>query len=178
MAQKTIIQLQETLSLPLNGVIPVDDGIQTYRITVSNFVKSLHRAAFGVWHAIVGSADYCTHATLSAALADSNVLAGSRIIILESDSLSSPVTIAKDNLLIEGAPGVTLTDSGASTGLVINAIGIRIRSLKFSDFSSAIQINDGNNYNFITECRFNNCSVDVEDQNSAANNLIFGNITE
>lgn len=52
MAQKTIPQLNEISSIDENAVIPVDTGIQSYKITAPNLAKSLdHFIAGGVWNA-------------------------------------------------------------------------------------------------------------------------------
>lgn len=132
------------------------------------------------WTAIVGSEGYCTHATLTAALADTtNVPAGSRILVVSNATINtSAISLNVANLYIEFAPGVTYTAGTSATGLTIAAAGIRIKGGRFSGFTTGISISNTFNNNFITECRFASCTSDVVDNNTTPNNVIFGNITE
>jgi hypothetical protein len=130
------------------------------------------------WTAIVGAASYCTHATLALALADSNVPAGSRILLLDNATITSTMTISKANLLIEFAPGVTYTNSAAGTCLTVAAGGTRIMGGRFSGFTTGISISNTFNNNFIKNCRFASCTSDVTDNNTTPNNVISDNISE
>lgn len=132
-----------------------------------------------IYKCVVGAETYCTHPTLAAALADAGTLAGSKILIVDSFSLSTSVTVATANIGIEAMPNVTLSDGGAEDGLIIAASGVRIKGIRFAGFTgNAIQINNTFNNNFISECRFSSCANDVLDSNVTPNNMILGNITE
>lgn len=140
-----------------------------------SLIPSIGRATAG-YQAIVGTPSYCTHTTLAAAIAA--VSAGDRILIVSNLDIATSVTINKANLLIEGMPGVTINEDGAATGFIISAAGVRLKSLRFLDFTTAISITDTFNNNFITECRFNNCTTEINDLNTTPNNVLFMNLTE
>lgn len=133
-----------------------------------------------VYDAIVGTGLGATHATLAAALADTNVPAGSRILCTVSETLNAPVAVNKANLLIDFRPGITYSKGTASTGLEISAAGVRIRGGRFTGFSGgsdkAIEIQAGANYCFVSECRFASNTNDVLDTPNTS--AIFGNVTE
>lgn len=128
--------------------------------------------------AIVGSAAYCTHADLAAALADAAVAAGSKILVTASETLNTTLTMSKINYQIDFLPGVTLTNGTAGTGITVAAGGCRIKGGRFSGFTTAISISATFQYNFITECRFASCTNEVTEVDGTPNNLIFANITE
>jgi hypothetical protein len=132
-----------------------------------------------VYKAVVGSVAGCTHATLSAALADSAVVAGSRILVTSSETVNtSAITISKANLLIEFMPAISFTAGTSTGGLTISAAGVRIKGGRFSGFTNAITISSTYNYCFVTECRFASCTNQVVESDSSPNNVIMGNITE
>lgn len=125
-----------------------------------------------------GSAGGCTHASLAAALADSAILAGSRILVISSETTATINTISKANIAIEFAPGITFTAGAATTCIQISAGGVRIRGARFSGFSRGVQIDNGYNNCFILENRFASCTDPVFDLNSTPNNVIFNNLSE
>lgn len=133
-----------------------------------------------IYQAIVGSGDGATHASLAAALADAGVVAGSRILVTESQALAATINITKANLLIEFQPGVTFSKDTANTGISIQADGVRIRGGRFSGFSTggdkAIEVQAGSDYTFITECRFASCDTEVDD--AADTTTLLANIEE
>jgi hypothetical protein len=134
---------------------------------------------FSAFTAIVGSAAYCTHATLAAAIADTtNVPAGSIILLTANETLNSTVTLGLANLTIVALPGVTLTNGSAGTGIEIGATGCRIRGVRFSGFTTAISISATYQYNFVTECRFASCTSDIVEVDSAPVNVLANNLNE
>lgn len=149
--------------------------------TAANFNAAFadYDAFFLTYKAIVGSAAGCTHSTLAAALADSAVVAGSRILVTLSATVdTSAITISKANLLIDFAPGVTYTAGTSTTCFTISAAGVRIRGARFSGFTTAITVSSTYNYCYITECRFASCTNEVTEADATPNNVIIGNITE
>lgn len=131
-----------------------------------------------LYQAIIGSTSSCTHASISAALADVGVAAGSRLLVIENQTISSTITISKANLIIEALGGVTLTNSSAGTCFTIAAAGTRLKGLRFSGFTTAVSISSTYNFNFITECRFASCTNEVTEVDATPNNVIANNITE
>ncbi len=140
-----------------------------------DLLLSLPRIA-SPYQAIVGTETYCTHETLEAAI--DAVAAGSRILIVSNIDVATAITIDKNNLQIESLPGVDITEDGAATGLIISAAGVRLKGLRLVDFTTAIEITDTYNNNFITECRFNNCTTEIDDLNTTPNNVALMNLTE
>lgn len=128
--------------------------------------------------AIVGSSTGCTHDTLVDALSDVSVTAGSRILLIENQTISTTITISKANLIIESLGGVTLTNDSAVTCFTVAASGTRIKGIRFSGFTTAISISSTFNNNLITECRFDTCTNEVVEADASPNNVILGNITE
>lgn len=149
--------------------------------TAANFNAAFaDKDAFGLtYHAIVGSSSGCTHANLAAALSDVAILAGSKILVTESQTINtSSISISKNNIEIIGLPAVTYTSGTSATGITIAASGVRIKGLRFSGFTTAISISSTYNYNFITECRFASCTNEVVEVDATPNNVILGTITE
>jgi hypothetical protein len=140
-------------------------------------ITPLGLAASG-WTAIVGALDYCTHANLAAALADSAVPAGSRILVVSNQTLAATISVTKANMYIEFAPGVTLTAGVATTGITLGAAGNRIQGARLSGFTNGISITNTFNNNFIMGCRFASCTNEVVDNNTTPNNVVLGNISE
>jgi hypothetical protein len=132
-----------------------------------------------IYDAIVGSETGCNYTTLAAALA----VAQPNWRILVKDSLTmnsgSGFTITVGGILIEFAPNVTYSQGGLTgPAFTIQASGVRIKGGRFSGFTTAFQINNSYNFNFITECRFAACTTQISDLNTAPNNVYSDNITE
>jgi hypothetical protein len=175
--ERDLLPFAQTLQIDTSAFKTVPTkAADTPLITTLAEMDTILGVAFASYQAIVGSETYCTHSTLSSAI--TAVSAGARILIISSLNLSASVTINKNNLSIEGTPGVTLIDDGATTGLIIDADGVRIQSLRFADFTTAIEINDGSQNNFITNNRFSSCTTDIDDQNTTPNNVHMNNIEE
>jgi hypothetical protein len=131
-----------------------------------------------VYAAIVGSTNDCTHSSLELALADPAIVSGDKILVVESATLNTPVTISKSNIAIEFGSGVTYTNGTATTCFIVSASGTRISKARFSGFTTAITISSSYQNNFVTECRFASCTNEVTEDDSAPNNVIAMNLTE
>lgn len=134
--------------------------------------------SFTGFAAICGTEAYCTHADIASALADSAVAAGSRILVVTSETINTTLSMTKANVHLEFLPGVTLTNGSAGTGITVGAAGIRIKGGRFSGFTTAISISATFQYNFVTECRFATCTNEVTEVDAAPVNVINNNITE
>jgi hypothetical protein len=139
------------------------------------------RFAMEGYDAIVGSNAYCSHSTLAEAIADSNVLSGMKIKIEGSETISTPVDITKTNLILDFMGGVTFTKGGAATeALKLNADGIRINGGRFAGFSGGgdrgIRVMSGADYAILIGQRFNNCTVDVQEDSGTA--TVLANVIE
>jgi len=77
-----------------------------------------------------------TYADLNAAMADANLAAGSRLLILNSLALAATQVINKANIEIVCRPGVVLSDSGAGTGIQFSAAECSIEGGKMSGFTT------------------------------------------
>jgi hypothetical protein len=111
---------------------------------------------------LVGAESYCTHASLAAAVADAAVGANQRVIIVDSAALASTVTLSKAGWRISAAPGVTLSNGGAATGLNIAASGIEINRVRFSGFTTGIVAASGASYARVIACNFATTTTAVD----------------
>lgn len=159
-----------------NGIIRYNSTLKVVEAYANGAWTSL--SSYTGYTAVVGSGAFCTHADLATALADSGVAAGSRILVTESQTIDTTISITKANIQIDFLPGVTFTQGAATTGITVGAAGCRIKGGRFSGFTTAISISSSYNYNFITECRFASCTNEVTEVDSAPNNIIANNISE
>jgi hypothetical protein len=123
-----------------------------------------------VYSAFVGSSAIATHATLAAALADPLVLNGSRILILESDSIDTEIQITKNDIIIEFLPGVIYDKGGSFTDdACISVVGDRceIHGGIIEGFiggaETGIIFEAGANEGLIMRTRFNNNTKNIDD---------------
>ncbi len=148
---------------------------------VSQWVNRLGPAAPTV---VVGSAAYCTHATLAAAVADGGVGTNINVLLTESQTIATTVSLTKAGWHISALPGVTLTKSGAVTGLSCEADGIHLVGIRFSGWSSggdrAVYCTAAWTYGRVLFCNFLNCGTEVDDGPAPAGKkpITLGNITE
>ncbi len=133
---------------------------------------------------IVGSADYCTHATLAAAVADAGVGTNIRVLLTESASISSIIHLTKAGWTIQALPGVTYTKSGVATGISVEAANIQIINLRMISWSTsgdkAITGTSAWQYGRVLFCNFLNCDTEIDDSSATAGKkpVTLGNITE
>lgn len=185
MATKTIPELTELTTPDLDAVFPIDNGTQTYKYKLRN----LRHFAFD---AIVGSVgglgvavgEGCTHATLALALADAEIVDGSRILLTENFDLAAKQTISKA-VYIEALPGVTATKTGGTEGLELDDAGITIKRLRFAGYTTAgdkaILCTANAIYCRVIECNFAaSTATDIDDSLSPAGKkpVALANISE
>lgn len=134
---------------------------------------------------VVGSGAECTHATLAAAVADSDVGINVRVLLTESASISSAIVLSKAGWKIEALPGVTYTKGGAATTCIsIQADGVAISGLRFSAWSTAgdkaITGTSAWTYGRVLFCNFATCDTEIDDASAPANKkpITLGNISE
>ncbi len=134
--------------------------------------------------AIIGSANYCTHATLAAAVADSGLGTNIRVLLAESANIASVINLTKAGWKIEALPGVTYTKTGGTTCISVQAANIEINRLRFATWSTggdkAITYTAGGTYGRVLFCNFLNCDTEIDDASAPANKkpIILGNISE
>lgn len=138
------------------------------------------------YHAMVGGSafPFATHATLAAALADSNVPNVCRILLLDSQNIGTTINVNK-SARIEALPGVTYTNSSAGVCFSMNAANAEVRNLRFSGFTTAIQAASGGGgsawtYGRVLFCNFASCTTDIDTTNCVAGKIAvtLGNIDE
>lgn len=105
-----------------------------------------------------------TYPDINSAMADSAVVAGSRLLILNSLSLTTTQVVNKNNIAIDMVPGAVLTDGGAATGVEFSGTRCRIKGGKMSGFSvAAIKIDVAANYARVGEMNFVSNTTDIND---------------
>lgn len=130
-----------------------------------------------VWDAIVGAEDGCTHATLASALADSAIVAGSRIFVRDAETINTTVQVSKNNIEICFHPLAVFTKGSAANGLQVSAVGVRVKGGRFVNFTGAgVLIDSGSDYTTVFDCRFASCTADITDNNGKG--ALTGNIGE
>ena len=173
--------------LPIGTTAQRPSGTPTAAVRYNSDLLQMEMYANGGWQkiqgftgytAICGAGAYCTHANLAAALADSAVVAGSRILVCDNQTINTTISVAKANITIDFLPGVTFTKGSADPCITFDAAGTRLKGGRFSGFTTAITISSTFQYNFVTECRFASCTTDVNEADSAPNNIVTNNITE
>lgn len=129
---------------------------------------------------IVGSAAYCTHATLTAAVADSGVGSNINVLVTESLTLASTINLTKSGWKIFFAPGVTYTSGAATTGISMQAANIEVWRARFSGFTTAITCTSAWTYGRVLFTNFATCTTEVDTASAQAGKLptTLGNITE
>lgn len=147
-----------------------------YIDTVSDSLDQFNQ----IYSAIVGTGPLATHATLNAAMADSGIPQGARILVISDLTLTSTQQITKNNCRIEFSPGVSIIRGVATTGLQISADGVKVLDGRFVNFSTAgdkaIVVDAGSDYTQIRDTRFNNCVLEIDDL--ANTSSILGTVTE
>jgi hypothetical protein len=128
-----------------------------------------------LYDAVVGTEDFCTHATLNDVMADLNVLNIKNILVVGHASISSTQTINQSDLRIEFKRGVTLTGT-APVGITISGNGCEIIGARFNGLTSGVQIDSGAKNNSVMGCRFLACTNDILD--NGTNSILSMNMTE
>ncbi len=148
---------------------------------VSQWINRLGANAYTV---VVGSAAYCTHATLAAAIADSGVGTNINVLLTESASIGTMITLTKAGWRITALPGVTYTKSGGTTCISVQAANVTITGLRFASYATggdkAITGTSAWTYGRVLFCNFSACDTEVDDSSAPAGKkpVTLGNITE
>lgn len=112
---------------------------------------------------VIGSGNDCDYPTLTAALADTTIGAGKRVLLLENQILAATVTLSKAFWRITAVPGVTLTDGGAGTAFSITAKGVEIEGVRFVNFTTAMIFQVGGVNGRALNNWYNNVTTEVDD---------------
>jgi hypothetical protein len=160
------------------GSLAQNGGGLMYAALQSSTNQALNQQAYWkavngpVYDVIVGSAPYCTHATLAAAVADANM--GTNLNVLLTANDSSAPTFSKNGWRIYSLPGVTIT--GAFT---ITAANVWVYGCRFSGLSTAITFTSAATYGKVLFNNFASCTTDVTDNSVAGKMAVLtGNIDE
>ena len=174
------IELAEILVEAANGVVSESNVTDSRELLP--LAASVGATGSREWDAVVGDSSLLgvTHETLKAALDDSGILAGSKILVLRDETISNTPSIDKNDIELVFKPGVTFTKGTSLKGLIVNANGCRVKGARFADFSTGgdigIEIAAGKVYNFVNENRFSNCDTSIS--GVVGNNVVTNNIEE
>lgn len=123
-----------------------------------------------------------THATINALIADSNVIAGNRILVTSPQTLTSTQVISKSDLEFDFKPSA-IYSKGASTTPGISITGNRVvlrGAGRITDFSGGsdkgIQLEVASKNSRVSGFRFLNCTTSINDLGT--NNTLSDNIEE
>ncbi len=178
MADKTITELPSITAYNDAAVIPVDSGVQTFKMSKAKMAQGMQKWAAG-YDAVVGSADYCTHANLAAALADAALTTNVRVLVTTSQTLAATIAMSKAGWRVFGLPGVTFTAGVATTAITVTAERCEIRGLKFSGFTTGVFLSTGGGYARIADNYFVSTVTSVDDSGVVGvSGSIYGNIEE
>lgn len=118
---------------------------------------------------LVGNQRHCHYRDLAAAMASAGT--NDRFRVIENQALTSTVTISASDVSVQFDPSVTVSKSGAATGILISGSRVRMMNGRFNGFSAggdkAIQITG--NYNQICFPIFGTNTTDVDDTVGTSN---------
>lgn len=154
----------------------------------SEYMNWLHYNAdqWNQWNQRAGGADLIVgdeaiddYTTLHAAIATAT--SGQTIRVKKNLTLATTLVIALANLKIVFDPGVTITKGAATTGIQINADGVRLYDGRMAGYTvsgdKAIEVLTGADYAMIHGFRFaSGTDTDIEDDSGTAS--IQGKINE
>lgn len=123
---------------------------------------------------IVGRSHEADYGSLSDALASSGISLANSILVKDSETVDSLITINKSDLKIEFDKGVVFTKGTAASGIVISASGVEFSGIKFKDFSSAGNVALGITGEKVSvhDCIFKNCLNEIVDQSSGLASIL------
>lgn len=121
---------------------------------------------------IIGTEPFCTHATLAAAVADSNTSTNLKVLLMASASatLASTVLLTKSGWRIEAMPGFTFTAGAATVAVSVRAANISLVSLRYSGFASAITFNSSGTYCRVKDNNYVSCTKGLDDSGAPNGN--------
>ncbi len=179
MANKTITELPSITAYNDAALLPIDSGVQTYKMSKAIMAQGMQKwAAF--YDAVIGSADYCTHATLTAALADTALTTNVRVLLTASATLAATYAMSKAGWRVDALPGVTLTAGVATVAFTVTAARCQFKGIKFVGFTTGVLLSSGATYARIADCYFATTTTNVNDTAVAGSTgpSIYGNIDE
>lgn len=142
----------------------------------------VNQAGPGAYDVIIGSGGTAKnqYATLTAAIADAGLGTNLRVLVTESLTLASTITLSKAGWVIDFAPGISYTAGAATTAFSITASGVQIRGARFVNFTYAVLAAVGWTYGRVLFSNFLNCTNEVDDTLSPAGKkpVTLGNISE
>jgi hypothetical protein len=94
-------------------------------------------AAGKQYAAIVGSTADCTHANLAAALADSAVPAGSKILQKVSETAATRYSVSKSDIRIECMPGVSFSKNGDTVCFEVSGARFKLTDGRILGFTAS-----------------------------------------
>lgn len=128
--------------------------------------------------AIVGSGSGCSHASINAVMADSNIANIKRVLVVTSPGENQVISQAGMEFVFK--PQATITKGSSAIGITLNAAKTKIKGATFSGFNAGgdkgVYIPTGIKNCLVTQCSFLNCSTDIDDQGT--NNFLTANIIE
>jgi len=122
---------------------------------------------------VVGSGAQCDYATLNALIADTTIGPGKRVLLIESQTISTTPNFTQNFWTLTGLPGVALTQGGSATvGINFEAQGLTVENIRFVNFSDAgIAFNSSGKYCRVKNCNFNNCGTSLDTSSAPTGNL-------
>ena len=123
------------------------------------------------YDAIVGNDEYCTHPDINSALSDEKSV---KNILISTDIEIDEDQIISEKVLIESKSGCRIISDGIAK-IQISASGVSIIGCHFDSFDTAITIDSLVANTLISQCRFSDCTNDIEDNgsNTVSNANIF-----
>jgi hypothetical protein len=121
----------------------------------------------GLFDAIVGSAGYCTHASIGAALA-AFPTGKARIYVVENQALNATVSISVDDIELIFKPGVVISNAGAGTAITTVGANTKIVGGKFTGFTNGIEVGAAAARCKLRDIWFNSNTTDVLDNSDNA----------
>jgi hypothetical protein len=98
-------------------------------------ITDQNTAALKDFDAIVGSTAGCTHATLAAAIAAAS--SGWKILVTESASIATRITVNKADIEITFKPGVVYTKTGDTVCMEYSTARVKVRGGRFVGYSTS-----------------------------------------
>lgn len=134
-------------------------GVSNKAITPLTAAKSYDVRRKLMYDSIVGDITIpgVTHSSLTAALADPLITAGSKILVTKVDPISSTIEITKDNLEIEFRRGVTIARGSADITLValeVKSNDLYLSKARFQGFGTAVKVHNTSNRTTLRDIRY------------------------
>lgn len=133
----------------------------------------------GRYDYLISSTDpLATHASLAIFCADTGILAGSRVLVGESQALQATAVLPTvDNLFIDFAPGSSITNGASVTSAIqVGSKGCRLNNPRIQGFTNGIVFATGAEYGAVYGARFKTVTNEIVDSattSGAANTASF-----